>query len=101
MKKTSSDAPNVREQNIATEVIEDEPNTECNYLDCDQIHELGLVHGTKDLTLFYGNVASLPKNQKLIEELFRYAQKLPDIICTTETKLLVGKDVPPEVGLDS
>ena len=88
-----------REQNVVTDVVEDEPNTECNYLDCDEIHELGLVHGTRDLTIFHGNVGSLPKNQNKIEELFRDAQKLPDIICTTETKLLVGKDVPPEVGL--
>ena len=60
---------------------------------------MGLVHGTKDLKIFHNNVGSLPKNQGKIEELFRDTQKLPDIMCITETKLLVGKDVPPEVGI--
>ena len=92
-------APNIREHNVVAEVVEDEPNIECNYLDCDQIHELGLAHDTKDLTIFHSNVDSLGKNQYKIEELFRDTQKLPDIICATETRILVGKDVPPNVGI--
>ena len=96
---TNGEVAIMQAQNVLKDVAEDEPNPNCNYLDCDEIHELGLIHGTKDLTIFHGNVGSLPKNQNKIEELFRDAQKLPDIICTTETKLLKGKDVPSKVGI--
>ena len=44
-------------------------------------------------------MGSLKKNQNQIEELFRDAQKLPDIICVTETKLLEGEDVPLSIGI--
>ena len=96
---TRVDPPIIQNENTVEEVIEDEPNVECNYIDCDQIHELGLVHGTKDLKIYHNNVGSLPKNQDKIEELFRDAQKLPDIMCITETKLRVGKELPPEIGI--
>ncbi len=82
-----------------TDIAESSPKIECNYLDNDQIHELGLLHGLKDLFLFHTNVASLNKNQGKIEELFMDQQKMPDIIGVTETKLTVNKDIPNNIGL--
>ena len=69
------------------EIAEDEPYINCNYVETNQVHKLGLIHGLNDLTLFHANVASLQKNLYKVEELFRDAQKMPDIIGVTETKL--------------
>ncbi len=91
----------VSERDLATsaEIDEDEPNPQCYYLDEDQIHEIGLFHGTKDLTIFHNNVGSLSKNVKKIEDLFRDQQKLPDIMGVTETRLLDNKDIPANIEL--
>ena len=69
------------------ENVVDEPSIICNYMEPCDVHKLGLEHGTKDLTIFHGNVESLQANLNRIEELFRYCQKLPDLIAITETKL--------------
>ena len=72
-------------RNVETNL--DEPNVECNYIETDEISNLGLVYGSKTLSIFHSNVASLSLNKNKIEELFRDEQKLPDIMGITETKI--------------
>ena len=80
-------------QKHVTETVSDEPRVECNYIDIDEVSDLGLIHGTKTLSIFHSNVASISKNKYKIEELFRNEQKLPDIIGVTETRIKkVGND---------
>ena len=66
----------------------DDPIIQCDYLETCDVQDLGITYGSKDLTAFHSNVASLPKNLKDLEELFRFCQKLPDIIGVTETRIL-------------
>ena len=78
-----SQAQVIESQDILSENrenIPDDPVIQCEYLETCDLQDLGITFGSKDLTAFHSNVASLPKNLKDVEELFRFCQKLPDII---------------------
>ena len=61
--------------------------SKCKMLDMNSFAELTKNKQNDEITIVHFNMRSLKKNLKSIEEFLYTLEKLPDIICVTETKL--------------